>query len=99
VTDPNMTETSEAHDEAAKTIAAATEMATNSRNDQGSRTPEEPIMKYFAWKHLPVHLQAVSTPFCDLAEHLIRAYAQLASQMAKSKLLEGKDAAVRAALP
>ncbi|QMP18286.1 hypothetical protein phiV141_28 [Vibrio phage phiV141] len=57
------------------------------------------IDKYFAYAHLPEHLQAVSKPFADLLAH-INATAKDGAEkaVAKRKLLEAKDAAVRAAL-
>lgn len=60
----------------------------------------EPILRYFAFDHLPPHLRDVSKPFYDLAhaivEHLPR---NPERTVALRKLLESKDAAVRAALP
>lgn len=60
-------------------------------------TPKEPIMQFFAYAHLPEHLQAVSRPFCELAENV---HATLPRNPERStalrKLLEAKDAAVRA---
>ena len=29
-----------------------------------------PILRFFAWEHLPEHLKAISRPFCELAEHM-----------------------------
>ncbi|QFT00526.1 hypothetical protein FIV06_24065 [Labrenzia sp. THAF191b] len=56
-------------------------------------------MKYFEFKHLPEHLQAVSRPFGELAEQM---NADLPDGPEKSaglrKLLEAKDCMVRAAL-
>lgn len=58
-----------------------------------------PIMKYFAYEHLPVHLQEVSKPIGDLARQLDE---QLSDGAEKSaglrKLLEAKDCLVRAKL-
>jgi hypothetical protein len=59
-----------------------------------------PIMKYFAYNHLPVRLQAISKPFGDLAEFVATALPQSEETLASlRKLLEAKDCAVRAALP
>lgn len=59
-----------------------------------------PIMRYFQYSHLPQHLQAVSRPFGELAEHLESTLADGPEKsVALRKLLESKDAAVRAALP
>lgn len=59
----------------------------------------EPIMQFFAYAHLPEHLQAVSKPFGVLAEQLVATLPRNAERtVALRKLLEGKDAAVRALL-
>lgn len=58
------------------------------------------ILKYFKFDHLPAHLQSVSKPFGELAEHmdmLLPGGAEKAVPL--RKLLEAKDAAVRATLP
>lgn len=58
-----------------------------------------PILKYFDYDHLPVHLQEISRPIGDLAKMLD---ASLPDGPEKSaglrKLLEAKDAFVRAKL-
>ncbi len=60
----------------------------------------EPILKYFTYEHLKPELQEVSKPFCDLANLLIEKLPPSAERATSlRKLLEGKDAAVRAALP
>jgi len=57
------------------------------------------IMQYFKWEHLPERLQAISKPFGELAERLDRDLKPGAEKsVALRKLLESKDAAVRAAL-
>ena len=59
-----------------------------------------PILKFFAYEHLPAKLQAVSKPFADLAAALVASTAPGAEQSAGlRKLLEAKDCFVRAALP
>lgn len=61
--------------------------------------PEEPILKHFAWSHLPEELQAVSRPFGLLAARVVATSARSAERSAcLRKLLEAKDCAVRAAL-
>jgi hypothetical protein len=58
-----------------------------------------PILRYFEYEHLPARLIEVSRPFHDLAHHLaqwIEPGPELS--VALRKLLESKDAAVRAAL-
>jgi len=59
----------------------------------------DPIMRFFEFAHLPERLQVVSKPFCELAVHLIAAIPRNAERtVALRKLLESKDAAVRAQL-
>jgi len=60
----------------------------------------EPILRFFSYKHLPSPLAEVSRPFCELAEHLFATLPRNAERtVALRKLLEAKDAAVRASLP
>lgn len=57
------------------------------------------VMKFFACDHLPEKLQAISKPFCELAQQVAdRAPDNQETTVALRKLLEAKDAAVRAAL-
>lgn len=60
---------------------------------------ENPILRWFAFEHLPPRLQAVSRPFGELARKLA---AELPrdpeTDKALDRLLEAKDAAVRATL-
>lgn len=59
----------------------------------------EPIMQFFAYQRLPPHLQEVSKPFGELAELIHQmAYRNPERSVALRKLLEAKDAAVRAVL-
>lgn len=59
----------------------------------------EPIAQFFAYKHLPPHLQNVSKPFGDLAATIITTLPRNPERtVALRKLLEAKDAAVRAYL-
>lgn len=71
----------------------------------------EHILQFFAYEHLPPHLQLVSRPFCDLARQIV-AGGEVGPDgstpspwplprnpertVALRKLLEAKDAAVRA---
>lgn len=58
---------------------------------------EEPIFKFFSYTHLPPHLQPTSKFFHDLAVQLIATTPRNAERtVALRKLLESKDAAVRA---
>jgi len=58
-----------------------------------------PIIKYFAYAHLPERLQRVSRPLGELAEQMDSALPDCAEKSAGlRKLLEAKDALVRAQL-
>lgn len=60
---------------------------------------EERMLKWFEYEHLPPKLQEHSKPFGDLARQLCSALPASAERtVALRKLLEAKDAAVRAAL-
>ena len=63
-----------------------------------SETPQpEHIWQFFAYSHLPPHLQVVSKPFGDLAAHIIGTLPRNPERtVSLRKLLESKDAAVRA---
>lgn len=57
---------------------------------------DEPIAQFFAYAHLPSHLQAVSKPFADLATMIMETLPRNPERIvALRKLLESKDAAVR----
>jgi hypothetical protein len=59
----------------------------------------DPILRFFQLHILPPVLQVRSEPFCKLARHLIDTTPRNAERtVALRKLLEAKDAAVRAAL-
>lgn len=59
----------------------------------------EQILKYFSWEHLPADLQDVSRPFGELAEDIVADLPRNPERsVALRKLLEARDAAVRAAL-
>lgn len=60
---------------------------------------QTPILQYFIYAHLPPKLQVVSSGFCELAWKIERTLpAGPEKSVALRKLLEAKDAAVRAAL-
>lgn len=60
---------------------------------------KEHILQFFAYAHLPESLRAVSKPFCELAHSLVaQAPRNPERTVALRKLLEAKDAAVRAVL-
>jgi hypothetical protein len=57
------------------------------------------MMKWFAYEHLPQHLKVVSRHFAELAEFTCEACEPGPERTAAlRKLLEAKDAAVRAKL-
>ena len=59
----------------------------------------EHIAQFFAFDHLPPALQDVSRPFCELATKIIDGLPRNPERtVALRKLLEAKDAAVRAVL-
>ncbi len=71
--------------------------------------PIEHILQFFAYEHLPERHQAISKPFGDLAKLIVAAEINdppaafplprnPERTVALRKLLEAKDAAVRAAL-
>lgn len=88
----------------AKTKEEAVTAATASLapSAQGARSLEDrfPVLRYFTYEHLPEHLQAISRPFCLLALTVANTALDGANEreLAKAldRLLEAKDAAVRA---
>jgi hypothetical protein len=57
----------------------------------------DPILRYFHYSHLPAVLQGASRPFCALARHIVETLPRNPERtVALRKLLEAKDAAVRA---
>lgn len=61
---------------------------------------EERMLQWFSYTHLPEELRKVSLPFCELAYHIAESIEPSAERtVALGRLLEAKDAAVRAALP
>lgn len=60
----------------------------------------DPILRYFHYSHLPPFLQDASKPFCEIARHVVETLPRNAERtVALRKLLEAKDAAVRANVP
>jgi hypothetical protein len=58
-----------------------------------------PIMKHFAFEHLPEHLQAVSRPIGELARKMDQSLSDGPEKSAGlRKLLEAKDCFVRSKL-
>jgi hypothetical protein len=65
----------------------------------GTGERPEPILQFFGYSHLPEHLQEGSRPFAELANTLVRDLPRNPERtVALRKLLEAKDAAVRALL-
>ena len=57
------------------------------------------MLQFFAYEHLPAHLQAISKPFGDLARHMVDTLPSNPERTAGlRKLLEAKDCAVRASI-
>lgn len=60
---------------------------------------QDRLMQFFAYSHLPAHLQEISKPFGDLAEQIVNTLPSNPERtVALRKLLEAKDCAVRAKL-
>lgn len=80
-------------------VGEATEAARSEHADPRFPARPERILQFFAADHLPAHLREASQPFGELAHKLV---AELPSNpertVALRKLLEAKDAAVRARL-
>lgn len=65
----------------------------------GQELKDNPLMKFFAYEHLPEHLQVISKPFGELAKELCQKMKNNAEGVtALRKLLEAKDCAVRSLL-
>ena len=61
--------------------------------------PTEYLLQFFAYAHLPEHLQKISRPFGELAEKIVAELPRNPERTtALRKLLEAKDCAVRAQL-
>lgn len=60
---------------------------------------QEYLLQFFAYEHLPEHLQTISKPFGDLARQIVETLPRNPERtVALRKLLEAKDCAVRAQL-
>jgi len=63
------------------------------------KSKDLPILKFFAYRHLPQHLQDISKPFSNLAYHLAEKLPVNAETVtALRKILEAKDCSVRAGI-
>lgn len=56
------------------------------------------VLQFFKYDHLPPHLADVSRPFSELAQRVASGPSNQETTIALRKLLEAKDAAVRATL-
>lgn len=57
------------------------------------------MLQFFAYAHLPPHLQAISAPFREVAQNMVDTLPMNPERTAGlRKLLEAKDCAVRAIL-
>lgn len=61
-------------------------------------TDKEALLKFFAYEHLPPHLQEISKPLCDTARAMAEKLDGPEATAGLRKLLEAKDCFVRAAL-
>ena len=67
-------------------------------DDSGLHPAVAHVLQYFEYSHLPARLMAISQPFCTLAREVAYQSSSPETTVALRKLLEAKDAAVRAAL-
>lgn len=81
-------------------MAGDNEQAASDRAEQvGVLMGQEPILQFFRYEHLPTRLQQISKRFADLAVATVLDQARNPERtVALRKLLEAKDAAVRAEL-
>jgi hypothetical protein len=67
------------------------------RQFSSAQVEADPVLRFFHYAHLPPQLQAVSSVFCGLAVFIVENLPRNAERTkALNKLLEAKDAAVRA---
>lgn len=65
-----------------------------------SQRPGSQLLQYFAYEHLPEHLQEYSKPFAALAQWIEEYLPEGPERsVCLRKLLEAKDCAIRASLP
>lgn len=71
----------------------------SARRDAERYRDASPIMRYFEYRHLPPKLARYSKPFCALAKQIDVTMKNSAEKsVCLRKLLEAKDACVRASL-
>jgi hypothetical protein len=72
---------------------------TTTTDEFSGMLEQDPILKFFGYKHLRPQLMAYSKPWAELAAHVVKNTPRNAERsVALRKLLEGKDAAVRAVI-
>lgn len=87
----------EAERDAWKQRAMVAEASLRRCFPHGGDDMNEPIMQFFEYGHLKPEMQEVSKPFGDLAQRIVETLPRNAERtVALRKLLESKDAAVRA---
>lgn len=81
------------------TLCFRCEWQISQEKETKDMSDQEPMLQFFAYAHLPAHLQAISKPFGDLAENMVATLPRNPERSAGlRKLLEAKDCAVRANL-
>ena len=74
-------------------------MQDESSKQESQGAPSEGILQFFGYEHLRPGLKEISKPFCDMAYAIVETLPRNPERtVALRKLLEAKDAAVRAAL-
>ncbi len=67
--------------------------------EETKKPPADHIEQFFSYTHLPPHMQVTSRWFCELAEKIVENLPRNPERtVALRKLLEAKDAAVRAGI-
>ena len=95
---PRLTEASVLLSQARDAVADHVEGITVAKGNPYA-LQEDPILQFFAYAHLPAHLQERSKPFSDLAQRIVDTLPRNPERtVALRKLLEAKDAGVRAAI-
>jgi lipopolysaccharide biosynthesis regulator YciM len=61
-------------------------------------SPIDHVLQFFKYDHLPAELQVISKQYCELAQIVATRSTNPETTVALRKLLESKDAAVRAEL-
>jgi hypothetical protein len=84
---------------AAEHDEARAEREAQERAEAEERRALEPLLQFFEYGHLPIHLRTVSAHFGDLARLVTETLPRNPERtVALRKLLEAKDCAVRAVL-